>query len=78
MSRILLLGPAREAAGVGHDDIDGASVAEVLRGAVARYGPAFEEVLSVSKVWVNGEPCDDDHPVGRQDEVAVLPPISGG
>jgi molybdopterin converting factor small subunit len=32
----------------------------------------------VSKVWVNGEPCDDDHPVGRQDEVAVLPPISGG
>jgi molybdopterin synthase sulfur carrier subunit len=78
MTRILLLGPAREAAGVRDDVIDGANVADVLAIAVRRYGPAFQEVLSVSKVWVNGEPSSPDQSVGPQDEVVVLPPISGG
>jgi molybdopterin synthase sulfur carrier subunit len=50
----------------------------VLAIAVRRYGPAFQEVLSVSKVWVNGEPSSPDQSVGPQDEVVVLPPISGG
>ncbi len=78
MSRILLLGPAREAAGVRDDHIEGATVGEVLRGAVDRYGSTFEEVLKVSKIWVNGEPSSREQAVGPQDEVAVLPPVSGG
>lgn len=78
MSRVLLLGPAREAAGVRDDHIDGATVAEVLRAAVDRYGPAFSDLLATSQVWVNGEPADHDRAVGDHDEVAVLPPISGG
>lgn len=78
MSRILLLGPAREAAGLRDDVIAGDRVSEVLREAVRRYGPAFAEVLTVSQVWVNGETSTPEQPVGPQDEVAVLPPISGG
>jgi molybdopterin converting factor small subunit len=37
-------------------------------------------VLSASKVWVNGvEPsAGRDTPLGPGDEVAVLPPVSGG
>jgi molybdopterin synthase sulfur carrier subunit len=52
----------------------------VLEAAVAELGPAFAEVLAGSRVWVNGEepPAGDATPVGPGDEVAVLPPVSGG
>lgn len=78
MSRLLLLGPAREAAGVREDTIEGATLAEVLSIAVERYGPAFHEILAVSQVWVNGVPASREQPVHPYDEIAVLPPISGG
>jgi molybdopterin converting factor small subunit len=58
--------------------IDGATVREVLDGAVARYGAAFGDVLRTCRVWVNGETVDPATPVGPSDEVAVLPPVSGG
>jgi len=35
-------------------------------------------VLSTARVWVNGEPADATTTVGDTDEVAVLPPVSGG
>jgi hypothetical protein len=37
-------------------------------------------VLHHSKVWVNGleAPAGRDTPLGPGDEVAVLPPVSGG
>jgi sulfur-carrier protein len=35
-------------------------------------------VLPSCKVWVNGEPATSTDPVGDRDEVAVLPPVSGG
>ena len=38
----------------------------------------LEEVLACSQVWRNGEPCDEADLVGPGDEVAVLPPVSGG
>jgi molybdopterin synthase sulfur carrier subunit len=78
VTRVLLLGPAREAAGVGHDEFDGVTVGEILQSAVARYGADFERVLAVSQIWVNGNAADLSDLVGPYDEVAVLPPISGG
>ena len=78
MTRLLLLGPARTAAGVRHDELPGGTVAEVLAAAVARYGAPFEEVLAVSQVWLNRDPVARDTEVGPQDEVVVLPPVSGG
>ncbi|MEO1062675.1 MAG: MoaD/ThiS family protein [Actinomycetota bacterium] len=78
MARLRLFASAREAAGTGSDVIDGTTVAEVLAGAVDRYGADFAAVLAGSRVWCNGEPALDDDPVGPDDEVAVLPPVSGG
>lgn len=78
MTRILLLGPAREAAGTTSDVIEGATVADILDAAVARYGKPFAEILAVSQVWVNGDVADLLSSVGPDDEVEVLPPISGG
>ena len=78
MARLRLFAAAREAAGRGSDDIDAPTIAAVLEQARARYGPAFGDVLRTCRVWCNGEEVDADHPVGDDDEIAVLPPVSGG
>jgi molybdopterin converting factor small subunit len=78
VARLLLLGPAREAAGLRNDVVDGATIDAVLSEAVNRYGAKFQEILGVSQVWLNGEPAERDAVVESYDEVAVLPPISGG
>ena len=76
--RLRLFASAREAAGTGTDVVDGDTVREVLTAAEARYGARFAEVLGTCRVWVNGEDISIDAPVGEHDEVAVLPPVSGG
>lgn len=73
-----LFAGARDAAGVGRDRLDGLTVAEVLAAARARYGSPFTEVLEHCAVWRNGEPCELHDQVREDDEVAVLPPVSGG
>jgi sulfur-carrier protein len=78
MPCLRLFAGAREAAGTDRDTIDGETVGAVLDCAVARYGPSFADVLATCKVWVNGDPAERVDPVGADDEVAVLPPVSGG
>ena len=78
MATLRLFASARDAAGIARDDIAAATVDEVLAVARDRYGPGFVAVLASSKVWLNGEPADGTEPVGASDEVAVLPPVSGG
>ena len=56
----------------------GETVGDVLDSAVARFGDPFQQILSGSKVWLNGDPVDRNAPVAAGDEVAVLPPVSGG
>ena len=78
MAVLRLFAAARDAAGTGRDEIAGATVGEVLDAARARYGQDFAAVLERSKVWRNGEPAERSDPVADGDEVAVLPPVSGG
>ncbi len=78
MARLILLGPAREAAGRSRDQVAGSTVDEVLAGAAARYGAAFAAVLATSRVWVNGDAAERSQRVGDADEVAVVPPAAGG
>jgi sulfur-carrier protein len=73
-----LFAQAREAAGRARDTVDGATVDEVLAAARARYGEEFAALLPTCRIWVNGEPADQADPVNAGDEVAVLPPVSGG
>ena len=78
-----LFAAAREAAGRGRDEYDVARVPTVgalLDAAVEAYGATFGAVLAQSRVWVNGdEPAAGSAtPLSDNDEVAVLPPVSGG
>ncbi len=78
--RLLLFARAREAAGRRDDVVDAATLGDLLAGVRDRYGPEFTDVLAASRVWINGEePHDGDATVlSDGDEVAVLPPVSGG
>lgn len=59
-------------------ELEGVTVGEVLEAAVAKFGSRFERILETSSVWLNGEEASPDMQVGAEDEVAVLPPVSGG
>lgn len=69
---------AREAAGTGRAELPGTTVGDVLAAARDRYGAAFADVLTTCRIWVNGDAAVETDPVGPNDEVAVLPPVSGG
>jgi molybdopterin converting factor small subunit len=73
-----LFAQAREAAGTGRDVVDGATVDDVLDEARARYGPGFAALLASCRIWLNGEEAAGGDPVRPNDEVAVMPPVSGG
>jgi molybdopterin converting factor small subunit len=66
------------AAGTATERVCAGTVGEVLAEARLRYGGQFAAVLDGSRVWVNGEPAPLDRALLDGDEVAVLPPVSGG
>jgi len=63
---------------VGRVEIDGDTVSAVIATATAKFGASFAAVLAVSRLWVNGEEASADQAVGPSDEIAVVPPVSGG
>ncbi len=78
--RVLLFAGLRER--LRRDDIDlelpaGARAADVLA-ALAAVSPGLSGSLSVCRVAVNHEFVAADHPVAEGDEVAIIPPVSGG
>ncbi len=78
MATLLLFAQAREVAGTKRATVEGSTVGEVLAAAVATFGTEFGRLLPHCRVWRNGEPAVDADPVTGNDEVAVLPPVSGG
>jgi molybdopterin synthase sulfur carrier subunit len=82
VARVLLFAAAREAAGRRHAEICGDSVGAVMRAACARFGTDFERLVRSCTILVADEavPADRwwDVALGDADEVAVLPPVSGG
>ena len=78
MAIVRLFAAARDAAGTGRDVLPGVTVGEVLAEARERYGERFAAVLETCRIWVNGDPADPRDAIGTTDELAVLPPVSGG
>ncbi len=78
VARLRLFANLRELAGTGSVDIDADTVGDLLTQAGSTYGPSFVAALDTAKVWVNGEPASAAEAVRPGDEVAVIPPVSGG
>lgn len=78
MATLRLFAQAREAAGTRSVEFEAGTVGDVLELAREQFGEGFGAVLDGSKVWLNGAPAAATEAVGPKDEVAVLPPVSGG
>lgn len=78
MARVRLFGRAAQAAGTALDDISAETVGGVLEQARVRYGEEFVRVAATCRVWLNGTDVWMTDPVRPDDEVALLPPVSGG
>jgi molybdopterin converting factor small subunit len=78
MATLRLFASVRVAAGTGRATVDGATVGEVVDAACERFGPEFAALVQQCRVWRNGDPAERDDAVTDGDEVAILPPVSGG
>jgi molybdopterin synthase sulfur carrier subunit len=78
MATLRLFAQVREAAGTGSVEVSGATVAEIIAEATDRFGAGFGVLVPTCRVWVNGEPALETDAVAATDEVALLPPVSGG
>jgi molybdopterin converting factor small subunit len=78
MVRLRLFANLREIAGTSSVELEGTTVGEVAAAAAARFGPDFALAMASARVWVNGEPAEAAMPVAAGDELALIPPVSGG
>jgi molybdopterin converting factor small subunit len=53
-------------------------VSEVICAAEEEFGESFARIVATSNIWLNGETTEPDSRVNDDDEVAVIPPVSGG
>jgi molybdopterin converting factor small subunit len=78
MVHVLLLGPARQAAGEARCEVDPGTVGAICDVLEERYGPEFAAVLGAARLWVDGRPATAADVVPAGAELSVLPPVSGG
>jgi len=77
--RVRLFAALREVAGTSWlEDESAPDVDALVRSLAARFGPEFERVVRAGTVVVNGEPVQPGTPLHPDDEVTLLPPVSGG
>lgn len=75
---VRLFGPARSAFGRAVVEAPSGSVAEVVAALLAGASEDQRAVVATCGRWVNGAPVAGDTLVGEGDELALLPPVSGG
>jgi sulfur-carrier protein len=78
LAGVRLFAALREIAGTSRLELPGTTVEEVVAAASAKFGERFAQVSSVSSFVVNGQRAEPATPVVDSDEVAILPPVSGG
>jgi len=82
--KVRLFASLRELAGASQVDVEADTIGEVVSAMSERYGPEFDRLLASGSVVVNGDriaPGDATASTQRltdDDEVALLPPVSGG
>ena len=75
---VRLFAALRELAGSSHVDAQGDTVGDVVEALSARFGDRFAGVARVGSAVVDGERADASTPLAEGQEMALLPPVSGG
>jgi MoaD family protein len=82
--KVRLFASLREVAGASSVEVEAATVGELVRTMSERYGREFDRLLGAGSVVINGDriaPGDataSTRVLAETDEVALLPPVSGG
>jgi diacylglycerol kinase family enzyme/molybdopterin converting factor small subunit len=75
---VRLFAALREMAGDRYLDVEGDTVEAVVTRLGDRFGDRFVEVARAGSAVVDGERVGFEHALGEDQEVALLPPVSGG
>lgn len=78
MTTVRLFAHLRELAGTNRLEVTGTTVGEALAAMESRFGPEFGAGMASAAVWKNGEQARAEDPLGKDDELALIPPVSGG
>jgi MoaD family protein len=78
MVKVRLFAALRELAGASEVEAEGRTAGEVADALSARFGERFGQIAAVGSFVVNGERAARTTAVAEGDEVALLPPVSGG
>jgi MoaD family protein len=76
--RVKLFAALREIAGASELEVDAPNVGTLRADLAAKFGEEFERILAAGAVIVDGEKAGPDRDLEPDDEVALLPPVSGG
>jgi MoaD family protein len=76
--KVRLFASLREAAGAPMVEMEASDVGSLLDLLSETYGPAFDRIMSAGTVVVDGQTVGRDRALMPGDEVALLPPVSGG
>ena len=80
MAKLLLFAQAREAAGTGYVEASISELEQLTAWCADRFGAQFLDILAMCSIWINGDPATFGRttPIAATDEIAILPPVSGG
>lgn len=76
--KVLLFAALREIAGTEALESSAVTVGDLVEELTARLGPEFARIMRAGAIVVNGSTAGSDQALTPDDEVALLPPVSGG
>jgi diacylglycerol kinase family enzyme/molybdopterin converting factor small subunit len=78
VARVRLFAALREIAGTSELDAPGSTPRELVLALGEKFGGRFEEIARAGSVVIDGERAEWDARLEGEEEVALLPPVSGG
>ncbi len=78
MIRVRLFAALREEAGASWLEADAPTAGELVNDLAARFGERFARIAGAGTIVVNGERATRATLLVDGDEIALLPPVSGG
>jgi molybdopterin converting factor small subunit len=78
MAKLRLFANLREIAGVSRLDLPAETVGEAVEALNEKFGPDFARGVETARIWVNGAEAGRQQGLGEDDEMVILPPVSGG